>query len=349
MLRGDEMTRAGNPGGGRTAVENVHFEMQVVVLQAGMAAFFCLGIMSGAFGDGSGWRQSALTWIICFQALHIWSVLRRRSLSPWLERVIPVADITCVTAAWLSLGDPASPLWAVHLFALVGYSRRLDPRSYRRLALFIVLNVAVGGLVLGLVAGGGAAAQVNIALSVMLTGFMAVFAGAVGDAWRTAELRVRELAETDPLTGIANRRTLFQYLEGAAFAPEDEFAVLMVDLDNFKALNDERGHLFGDQVLMETAALLEANIRPVDRVGRYGGEEFVIVLPGATLDGAEQIGERLRAEVAAHTPTSITVGCAARRWGESAESVLRRADDLLLAAKRMGKNMVVTGPATAAA
>jgi diguanylate cyclase (GGDEF)-like protein len=121
---------------------------------------------------------------------------------------------------------------------------------------------------------------------------------------------------------------------------EQGFAVLMLDLDDFKRLNDEYGHLHGDDVLANVAGLLSENVRETDSIARYGGEEFVVAMPGAPLSEAVAVAERLRETVLASTPTSISVGCAVREPGESAASVLKRADDLLLAAKRTGKNAV---------
>jgi diguanylate cyclase (GGDEF)-like protein len=114
----------------------------------------------------------------------------------------------------------------------------------------------------------------------------------------------------------------------------------MLDMDDFKRLNDEHGHLHGDDVLANVAGVLTDSVREGDLVARYGGEEFVIAMPGTELNAAADIAERLRLAIFDATPTSVSIGCAVRRPGEPAEAVLKRADDLLLAAKRTGKNAV---------
>jgi diguanylate cyclase (GGDEF)-like protein len=93
-------------------------------------------------------------------------------------------------------------------------------------------------------------------------------------------------------------------------------------------------------VLARTARILTENVREGDLVARYGGEEFAIAMPGISLGEASVLAERLRHAVFEATPTSISIGCAVREAGESAQSALKRADDLLLNAKRKGKNAV---------
>jgi diguanylate cyclase (GGDEF)-like protein len=175
---------------------------------------------------------------------------------------------------------------------------------------------------------------------VVITAAMASLSHAVGSAWRLAERRARILAETDPLTGLANRRIFLERLERLASEPEQDFALLMLDLDDFKRINDEYGHLRGDDVLARVAKLLADNVRDADQVARYGGEEFVIAMPHSNLTEATAMADRLRARVFEATPASVSIGCAVRVAGEPFESVLKRADDLLLSAKRTGKNAV---------
>ncbi|MGE5596268.1 MAG: GGDEF domain-containing protein [Hyphomicrobiales bacterium] len=293
----------------------------------------------------------AVAWIIGYHILHAVYVLAFRIPGRpvgWVEAITPLCDVSCITAGWLSLNDPYSPLWGIYLYALVGYSRRFHGTVYAIIATFIVANLVAGEVYLSRLRDGGGV-DGDVLLTVGVTTFMAMLASAVGDAWREAEGRARLLAETDPLTGIANRRTFLEQLDDLAIEPGSQFSVLMLDLDDFKKLNDEHGHLFGDRVLAAAAAVLSANLRPGDQLARYGGEEFVVVLPGASLEEAYAIAERLRAAVREATPTSVSIGCATREANETAARVVRRADDLLLLAKRTGKNMVVTEQPAAAA
>ena len=165
-------------------------------------------------------------------------------------------------------------------------------------------------------------------------------------------------ATTDPKTGLLNARAWEQAARRTLDrrAPADApAAVLILDLDHFKLVNDSFGHLTGDAVLREVGRALTAAVRAGDRVGRFGGEEFVVVLPGAGPAAARAVAERLRASVADvsrtglvdELPLSVSIGCAcAPRDGTELAELLRAADRALYAAKERGRNRVVfAGPA----
>jgi diguanylate cyclase len=146
---------------------------------------------------------------------------------------------------------------------------------------------------------------------------------------------------TDPLTGVSNRRALDESLESmfAMFDRYDtEFSVVIVDIDHFKRINDELGHLSGDRMLQHVAQLMDGIARETDVVARYGGEEFVMLLPKTPLDGACIFADRVRACVEAETKLTISVGVATSLDGDSAHSVLSRADKALYGAKAAGRN-----------
>jgi len=170
---------------------------------------------------------------------------------------------------------------------------------------------------------------------------------------RTLELeransRLAEMAVEDPLTGTHNRRALEQALarEWARCAEQGlPLAALMIDVDHFKRYNDHHGHLEGDRVLIEVAALLRTDLSvPVEILARYGGEEFTLLLPGATLEAAARRAELLRDAVErARTGVTVSVGVAVA-WPSVADvpsSLMRSADQALYEAKRQGRNRVV--------
>ena len=318
-------------------------ERQVLVLQSTIAGFFVAGVLFGWFGTQSSASQAGAAWIAGYHVLHAWYILQFRipgKSSRAVEWMTPLLDVSCITTAWVVLDQAQSPFWAVYLYALVGYGRRYHGARYFVLASFIVVNVIFGRLAISWNDSQAAMVNADLVTMVVITAAMASLSHAVGSAWRNAERRARFLAETDSLTGIWNRRVFLERLSELAADPHQRFALLMVDLDDFKRLNDEHGHLHGDDVLANVAGLLNENTREGDLVARYGGEEFVIAMPETTLREAVAIAEQLRQVVFEATPTSISVGCAARENGEPAEAVLRRADDLLLTAKRTGKNAV---------
>ena len=164
-----------------------------------------------------------------------------------------------------------------------------------------------------------------------------------------------EMALIDPLTGLYNQRYLQRHLTGLMESgPGRELAVLMVDVDHFKRVNDQHGHATGDQALRLIADTLRANTRVFDSLARYGGEEFVVVMPGTDAEDAMQAGERLRAAVESAAfrsvsgeqmklTVSVGVGCAT---GEptTPETLLRAADIALYVAKAGGRNRVELAP-----
>jgi diguanylate cyclase len=146
---------------------------------------------------------------------------------------------------------------------------------------------------------------------------------------------------TDPLTGVSNRRALDETLE-SMFAMmhryEHPFSVVLLDIDNFKQINDEQGHLYGDRMLKAISRLLDDNVRDTDMVARYGGEEFVIVMPQTTLDGATIFCERLRSRVEQQLPLTVSGGISVAADGDNPQTLLARADAALYSAKAAGRN-----------
>src|SRR5262249_44020973 len=117
----------------------------------------------------------------------------------------------------------------------------------------------------------------------------------------SAQNALRDQAQKDGLTGLWNRRALFEKIESEisrAHRDQIEVAVLMADVDHFKTINDTHGHLVGDEVLHEFARRIVGRIRPYDFAGRYGGEEFVIVLPGCSMAHAQRRAEEIRESIA---------------------------------------------------
>ncbi|MDO6414751.1 diguanylate cyclase [Sphingomonas sp. BIUV-7] len=161
----------------------------------------------------------------------------------------------------------------------------------------------------------------------------------------------RVASETDSLTGLANRRQLLIVLERArelAGEKRQALAVAILDIDHFKRVNDTYGHVVGDRVLQRVAQAAMSALRGTDMIGRFGGEEFIIVLPNASLDVAETIADRVRAAIAADAidsfgdwPTvTASLGVAGWQPGETLTGLLQRADEALYDAKRGGRNMV---------
>jgi two-component system cell cycle response regulator len=198
------------------------------------------------------------------------------------------------------------------------------------------------------------AADVEFASTVVRSGVAAIQRAHAIETTRADNHRLEALAQTDPLTQLVNRRALTVRLVTEMErvrrynAP---LAMLLLDLDHFKLVNDTYGHLTGDDVLFGLATLLQRAVRTVDTVARYGGEEFVIVLPETGKQGAIAFAERIRDKIAAHgfqlpggreihITASIGVATFPAQGMDSAEDLFRAADAALYRAKGSGRNLV---------
>lgn len=163
--------------------------------------------------------------------------------------------------------------------------------------------------------------------------------------------RLERDANTDMLTGLPNRRFLQAQLDGEferAVRYGRTFSVALLDLDHFKRVNDTFGHAVGDKTLQEVARLLTAQVRNLDTTGRWGGEEFLLLLPELPLRTAAEVAERFRQLVEGHPfahghPLTVSLGVAEYRAGEGLDELLNRADAALYDAKTQGRNRVWPG------
>jgi diguanylate cyclase (GGDEF)-like protein len=161
---------------------------------------------------------------------------------------------------------------------------------------------------------------------------------------------ILRISQTDALTGLANRRTIDERMEEEIARTERlgcGFSVILGDLDHFKSINDEFGHLIGDRVLMTVARVISEHARPYDLPARFGGEEFMVLLPESTLAEAMTIAQRVRCEVAAlaiagiDRPITMSLGISTWGHGDTAGTLIGRADAALYEAKHRGRNRVV--------
>jgi diguanylate cyclase (GGDEF)-like protein len=156
---------------------------------------------------------------------------------------------------------------------------------------------------------------------------------------------VQRMAETDPLTGVANRRVFHTALSrelSRSFRRGDHVGLLMLDVDHFKGYNDRYGHQAGDDVLRGVAHALATNCRDFDTVSRYGGEEFAVILPGCPPEECLAVADRLRklvSKVQAADPITLSGGVATfPQHALDAEALIKAADEALYASKRAGRD-----------
>jgi diguanylate cyclase (GGDEF)-like protein len=195
------------------------------------------------------------------------------------------------------------------------------------------------------------AADLDLSLARDLTGAPLFFTSQVQDITRRKQLEgeLQRAAELDPLTGLYNRRQLGLFFERASSAPDDgPISCLVMDMDHFKLFNDTHGHALGDQVLRAFAQVLREQVRTPHVVGRWGGEEFVAVLPGANREQALQLAERIRCACSEITldgkdrslRPSVSIGVAVGAVGEATGALIEQADRALYVAKSDGRNCV---------
>jgi len=215
------------------------------------------------------------------------------------------------------------------------------------------LAVFITGLHVGTAAYTSELTSLDTLNDIWLLVLLALITGWAALTQLTMLMRLYRQAHRDPLTGLANRRSIVAYLQQEV-AHSREFnnplSLMLLDLDKFKRVNDSYGHAAGDEVLKRFAGLLVEQSRAEDLVGRYGGEEFLMVLSGTPCHGAQQIAERLRTSChgeRVRVPTgdqlsfTTSIGVAEMRPDETIEQMLKRVDDALYAAKGGGRDRVV--------
>lgn len=306
-----------------------------------------IGLALVASAPFLGWHVLALFALSAanLQTLD-WRIARARRP----ERVMAGSFIwtsLLITAGVAITGGPASPMlpWVAIPGALA--AGRFRPRV-------VVIGAALTVLLMVAVSFGVDYAG-TLDSPVLLIASVALLVNVIATVFTvtSAEIEHRAEAIIDPLTGLMNRNALeprFAEIEGQATRSGESVALVALDLDHFKGVNDTYGHERGDRVLRETANAMRASLRTFELIYRFGGEEFVVVLPGASLAEGTEVAERIRIAVAAARPGALDITLSA---GVSAAvgsavrltTLFRAADEALYEAKRAGRDRVVAaGP-----
>lgn len=318
------------------------FQLALISLLGACAVFGILPLAVYRFLSGQlivGLVDTAMVSLITAAVVYAWRTGDTRR--PGLVAVV-ATTVGAVTVSALVGVEGLFWVYAMILanFFLVG----------RRLA--VTLNAAA---VFGLVVHGGAFDDFAQSISFLLSALVvSLFAFTFAARTETQRVRLESLATRDPLTGTDNRRAMEEELllavESAARSG-DACAVVMLDLDFFKRVNDQHGHDAGDRVLIAFADLVRRNTRKLDRLFRYGGEEFVLLLPGADPGALQRVTEQLRHRIATELlgpggPVTCSMGAAALLPDEAWPAWLARADAALYRAKQGGRNRVEIAPAS---
>jgi diguanylate cyclase (GGDEF)-like protein len=225
------------------------------------------------------------------------------------------------------------------------------------LTLSLITLILAGAVAIWRFGWPGTPDQMVFASNFVVAGLTVTALGFVYDRGREqAEIELHRLAVTDFLTGLPNRKLLqatFRRLTALCQRQDSSLSMLIIDLDHFKSINDNHGHSAGDQVLMAFGQFLSQRLRDTDFACRTGGEEFLVLLPGADRQQATALAEEIRLRLET-TPIShnglripVTVSIGVAQWqldGESLDEMMRVADQRMYECKRLGRNRVIAGP-----
>jgi diguanylate cyclase (GGDEF)-like protein len=358
--------------GGETAFDSAKGLLRFLLLAAllSTAVSATLGAVSlslGGFASWSNFRAIWLTWwlgdavgdLLVAPLLVLWSArpqlkwnrVRLLEVVLLLGYLFVAGQITF--GSLLPISSKNYPLEFLCVPALIWAAFRFRPRR-AHLASCLLAAIAIRGTVLGFGPFVRPSLNESLLLAQAFTGVMALMtlllATVVEEHMRAAE-QLREMAVTDPLTGLANYRKLLDVLDAEVKRSDRTnrpFAVLLLDLDGLKKINDLHGHLVGSRALCRLAGILRSHCRTTDTAARYGGDEFAVILPEAGSRAAEQVAERISRELASETERpelSVSIGSAVfPADGRSVDDLLRAADAALYRMKfraRGGRDRVI--------
>ena len=273
-----------------------------------------------------------------------------------LARLAELVTAVALVAGLLALTGYASSPFAV-LFALIAVSAALGFGPRAGLSAAALSTIAFGAVLLldPALATYTADDALRLSFGLGATWLLVFVAVAYADRQRRAMRRAIDLSRTDPLTALFNRSQLFVTLEqevSRTRRSDRGFCLLMIDLDGLKAINDSAGHLRGDQVLRSLGTVISGSIRTVDSAYRYGGDEFVVLLPETDIVGAFVVAEKIRVgaeelelTLGPESPASVSIGLVSHpEDGLTAEELMVAADRAMYQAKSLGKNQISGNP-----
>jgi diguanylate cyclase (GGDEF)-like protein len=321
-------------------------DMEPRIARARAIAFAAAGVgILTAAPWYSWWIAVPLAWVVLTHFLVLLPLIARSQHPEWPIAATVVNAQATIGVAIALTGGPHSPAQPLLLFSIVTVAARFPARGVFAAAGFTAVVLLTSTIAVDPADYARNPVFVNAA-------FVCLLGLAAGcHALMRSDIRQRADAILDPLTGLLNRKALtdrFAELAEQAALTHEPIALVMCDVDHFKTVNDEYGHDRGDTVLKEVAYVIRRSLRSFELVYRLGGDEFLIVLPGAPFETAVGLAERVRGAIMDARPggleLSISLGVACAREQIAFEPLFRAADEALYRAKRDGRNRVAPAP-----
>lgn len=319
-------------------------DMEPRIAKARALAFSAagVGLLSAAPWYG-WWILIPLAWVVLSHFLILLPWIARSQRPEWpIAATVVNAQATIGVAIGLT-GGPHSPAQPLLMFSIVTVAARFSARGVIAAACF------TGVVLLASTIGVDPPAYVKDPAFTNASLICLIGLAAGGYALMRSDIRQRADAILDPLTGVLNRKALsdrFAELAEQAALTGEPIALVMCDVDRFKEVNDEHGHERGDAALKEVAYVIRRSLRSFELVYRLGGDEFLIVLPGATFETASELAEGVRRAIEDARPggvgVTISVGVSSARGEVAFEPLFRAADEALYRAKHEGRNRVAS-------
>jgi diguanylate cyclase (GGDEF)-like protein len=364
IWQGEPMTKPTTPIQPQAQLKNLRFFAvmdKFSLVQMAFFLFFC-----GVFVYLLVWKMAGFAGV----GVIVWLLIFLRNLKQHSRSLFMTGVITSslyAAFASLQLGwNSGFFLWTLSLLPPVFINMHLKklPAALTGLligggtiALFLLRNLAVGTVVLenktlewiyfsNLVLG---------VVALCMTGYaFEKRASEIESTLMNANKRLTSLAATDPVTNLTNRRTMLDRIDQEKIRLEqtgEVFTLIMIDIDNFKDINDEYGHDAGDFVLINLATIINFIVRRQDQVARWGGDEFLVFLPETNLEGGRVVAEKIRSRILTSPfiyhevdiPVTVTLGVSACDTNVGIGNCIRKADLALYTGKQAGKNRVVIG------
>jgi len=283
-------------------------------------------------------------WIFMTNVASTWSWRQKRRIH-WYDSTYLFMDALSVTFGVLASANLDYPIWVVYMAVMTAAAAELTTRSALACMALCMAGYAASAGIMHIA--GWYSVNIGVFLvTATVMYFVAFNVSITFDGSRRLRAYIRKMAVTDPLTGLANRRRLSDLLANPGRLTT-AVAVIVLDVDNFKQYNDSQGHLAGDRLLVRLARQLEAVFHDAHAISRYGGDEFVVLLP---CEDVRSAAERAAVLVDGATPGAVPVSIGLAVWPHhesTLDGALAAADDCLREAKKHGKGRLVCLPGVA--